>query len=273
MTVRSEDEGRYEGLARLRSRLRTAIWFLRRPRLYPQLVRLLRSRIESPSPLEHSREEAQAWCSARSTSAERGLEALGIESTGFRQLHAVELTEARRRVEASPVKLGGGANLEVLHAVCEHTRALRVVESGVAYGWSSLTILLSLRERPGARLVSVDMPYPRRGGDDLVGIVVPVELRSSWHLIRRADREGLPLAIKEMGVLDVCHYDSDKSYAGRAWAYPLLWQALRTGGLFISDDVGDNMAFARFAERVKSPTVVINSPGGRFVGVILKTAP
>ena len=46
--------------------------------------------------------------------------------------------------------------------------------------------------------------------------------------------------------LDLCHYDSDKSYYGRRWAYPKLWEALKTGGIFISDDIQDNWAFKEF---------------------------
>ena len=53
------------------------------------------------------------------------------------------------------------------------------------------------------------------------------------------------------GSIDLCHYDSDKSWWGRAYAF-LLWKALKPGGLFISDDIQDNMFFAEFV-KLKSP--------------------
>ncbi len=54
-----------------------------------------------------------------------------------------------------------------------------------------------------------------------------------------ADREGLPRALREAAPVDLAHYDSDKSPQGRAFAYAAIWQALREGGILVSDDVGD----------------------------------
>jgi hypothetical protein len=34
------------------------------------------------------------------------------------------------------------------------------------------------------------------------------------------------------------------------FAYPLLWEALRPGGFFISDDISDNFAFRDFFARM-----------------------
>src|SRR5262249_43805840 len=101
------------------------------------------------------------------------------------------------------------------------------------------------------------------------GVAVPDELRAGWTLIRQADRGALPLALQKVGSIDLCHYDSDKSYAGRRFAYPRLWRALRPGGYFISDDIGDNVAFHEFADEVAvQPTVVCTHE--KFVGVIRK---
>jgi hypothetical protein len=67
----------------------------------------------------------------------------------------------------------------------------------------------------------------------------------------------------------LCHYDSDKSYAGRKWTYPQLWAALRPGGIFISDDIGDNMGFRDFAQSINIDPIVVQS-NERFVGILLK---
>lgn len=78
-----------------------------------------------------------------------------------------------------------------------------------------------------------------------------------------------------MSEIDLCHYDSDKSYEGRAWAYPLLWKHLRSGGLMISDDIGDNTAFRDFAAECEVEPVVIlaagsGGAGSRYVGILVK---
>jgi predicted O-methyltransferase YrrM len=183
--------------------------------------------------------------------------------------------EAAEAVSASaPVKMGGAGHLDLLYNAAEAVSAVRVIETGVAYGWSALALLLSLANRPGALLISTDLPHvKRKGSEAYVGAVVPADLRGVWKVIARADREALPEAIRMAAPIDLCHYDSDKSYAGRAWAYPLLWEALRSGGLFISDDVGDNLAFCHFCDRVGVEPVVfesVASKGKKYVGALLK---
>ena len=106
--------------------------------------------------------------------------------------------------------------------------------------------------------------------EDYVGCVIPKELKQNWLLQRMPDVKGIPKAIKTFkGSIDLCHYDSDKSYTGRMFAYPLLWDALVEGGLFISDDIQDNIAFIEFCKQVKKEAIVIEHLG-KYVGVIKK---
>ena len=126
----------------------------------------------------------------------------------------------------------------------KNLKAQKVIETGVAYGWSSLAILKALTEIGNGKLYSVDMPYPRRNNEKDVGIVVPEFLKKNWFLLRKPDQPGILEAIKMSGGdIDLCHYDSDKSWWGRNYAYPLLWKALKVGGLFICDDIQDNLFF------------------------------
>jgi predicted O-methyltransferase YrrM len=100
-------------------------------------------------------------------------------------------------------------------------------------------------------------------------------LKSNWQIIDRADREALPMALKKLPSIDMCHYDSDKSYDGRIWAYPSLWKALRPDGVFISDDIGDNLAFHDFCNQVNQVPVIVGSTSEvetKYVGVLVKTA-
>jgi hypothetical protein len=103
-----------------------------------------------------------------------------------------------------------------------------------------------------------------------VGCVVPEKLKNSWDLQRSADINGIPKALNKFNQrIDCCHYDSDKSYTGRMFAYPLLWQAMSEGGVFISDDIQDNVAFKDFFEEMKIDTIVIEHLG-KFVGIANK---
>ena len=114
------------------------------------------------------------------------------------------------------------------------------------------------------------MPYPKMNNEAYVGIAVPDRLRVPWEIIREPDRNGLKKAITRFGgEIDLCHYDSDKSWWGRRYGYQLMWEALAPGGVFISDDIQDNMAFAEFVgERRLSFAVTVFE--NKFVGITRK---
>ena len=169
--------------------------------------------------------------------------------------------------------MGGAGALDLLHGIARGISAKSVIETGVAYGWSSLALLLAIHDQAGASLVSTDMPYVKMNNERWVGCTVPDELRRHWTLIRRADRQGIPKAIRLLPEIDLCHYDSDKTYQGRMWAYPKLWNHLRPGGVFISDDIGDNLAFKNFSETLGIQPIVALAPKNeltRYVGILLK---
>ncbi len=114
------------------------------------------------------------------------------------------------------------------------------------------------------------MPYPKMNNEAFVGVVVPDRFRSAWQIVRKPDRYGLKEALALIGgVIDLCHYDSDKSYWGRAYAYPLLWDALVQGGVIISDDIQDNLAFRDFVNEKGVPFAITESEG-KFVGILRK---
>lgn len=255
-------------------RIRVFFWFLSRPTLYPHALHLLGKKlVDFGKQHDNTRAAALQWCADRAQDTGFVIEQL----TGTRPARPIaeelgeEFSAANTAARLAPANFGGPGNLELLYRLTEHLRAIEVLETGVASGWSSLAILLSLRHRPGSRLVSTDMPTPltRRDDEPLIGCVVPDNLRSNWTVLPSADRTALPRALSLLPQFDLCHYDSDKSYSGRMWAYPLLWRGLRPGGVFLSDDVGDNFAFRDFAESVGQSPVVVEQDG-KYVGLIVK---
>lgn len=254
-------------------------FFLKRPQYYPELARRVRKRVGSallPKPMGRGRDVAEQWNAERAVDVATAMRQLGVTADkGISELFPDVVAAAERRAEECPVKMGGGGGVDLLYHIARHLKAQRVVETGVAYGFSSLALLLALRET-GGKLASVDMPYPGRGNERYVGCAVPAELRDRWSLLRYPDSIGLAKALAQMGgPLDFCHYDSDKSYEGRAWAYPLIWKALRPGGILMSDDIGDNTGFRDFAAEIGVKPLIVDTPGGggagrRHVGILVK---
>ena len=85
------------------------------------------------------------------------------------------------------------------------------------------------------------------------------------------DMNGLLKAINMFGEknIDFIHYDSDKSYYGRKWSQPLILNALKKDGIFVSDDINDNFAFKEFVEENTLDYFIIEY-GGKYVGIIKK---
>ena len=247
---------------------------LMQPRYWPELRRFALRRLSGRPMDENTAALAQERCAALAVSREEAVTRLGLPAMALRSFAAddpARLAAAEMRVNAARGGMGGGADIDLLYSLCIALDATRVLETGVAFGWSSLAILSAIAPRAGARLVSIDLPYLGANLDDLVGLAVPSNLKEGWTLRRGADRDELPGAIAAVRPIDIAHYDSDKSYLGRWWAYPLIWEGLRDGGLLISDDVEDNLAFLDFSEALGVAPLIVQAPQrARLSGILRK---
>ncbi len=250
-------------------KLSTLIWFMQRPSFWSHAFQLIKRKFLIDYDTPQQRVKAERWAIKYVVSNEEALAKLGINGN-MRNLSDSIINKGKELANKSAFKMGGPGNLNLLFNAVKLTGAKCIVETGVAYGWSSLAILHAISINGEGKLFSVDMPYPKMGNEDFVGIVVPENLKSSWLLVREPDRCGLDKVISMTGgSIDLCHYDSDKSWWGRAYAFPLLWKALKPGGLFISDDIQDNMFFAEFV-KLKSLPFAVTKSHGKFIGLIRK---
>ncbi|MDQ3340890.1 MAG: class I SAM-dependent methyltransferase [Myxococcota bacterium] len=265
-------------MASLLQRIKVAKWFLERRELYPEFLRYTRSRIRSLG-IDRDQEarDATARCASLQVDPQTALtQILGHRPPPVDELLREELARARATLQELPVKMHGAGNLDLIYHLAEYVEATRAIETGVSAGWSSLAFLLSLAKR-GGKLASTDMPYPgsTKEAARYVGAVVPDELRAHWKLIPEPDGTALPKALAGLPEIDICHYDSDKSYDGRMWAYRLLWRALRPGGVMISDDIDDNFGFFHFCGEVQQRAVVVRvdaTKGHKYIGIVFKAA-
>ena len=212
---------------------------------------------------------ARKWCEKYLVSYEECISKLGFKSINKEVFPLDYVKEVERKLKISKSDFGGQGHIILIYDVCENLKAVNVLETGVAYGWSSAAILQSISKRSG-KLISVDMPMLKQTDYHLIGVAVDENLKSNWELLREPDKHGLNKAIKKHNYsFDLAHYDSDKSYYGRKWSQPLIWQYLRKGGVFISDDIEDNVAFKEFVESKNLDFFVLKFEG-KYVGVIRK---
>ena len=253
--------------------IRTLLWYIKRPGFYPQLLNEIITKLHTVCfNSGRGREHAGNWCREYAISTNEAIHRI----TGTRPAESVQqqfaeiFTEAHKRASQCPIQMGGPGDLDLLYYLAEYVAAVNVLETGVAYGWSSLALLLSLQKRPGCHLYSIDMPYPGLRNEEYVGCVVPSEMHKDWILIRFPDRQAIPRLLNDIdGSIDLCHYDSDKSWRGRMWSYKRIWKDLRPGGIFISDDIADNTAFRDFSDSVNIDPIVVEK-GNNFAGILIK---
>lgn len=256
-------------MSELKRVAKTFLGYAKRPDLYPELGRKIVKNIFNRKSAFRGKEKTQQWAESKAVSQAVAIEKLfGVKMQSFETLFPEELKVALQKEKECPIKMGGAGALELIYHACEFTQATKTVETGVAYGWSSFAALLSLSKRNGT-LYSSDMPYLGQDGDQYVGYIVPNDLKTNWRLFRHADKESLPKIFSEVNLMDVVHYDSDKSYEGRIWAYKQLYKHLRNGGVFISDDIGDNSAYQDFCAEMNIDSTIVEFEG-KFVGLFVK---
>ncbi len=244
-------------------------WFFKRPRLIPQIYYIFKNEY-FPSKKELTKKEAIEICDKKSVFLKKAYEQLNIKEINFNKKFSKLLKESRQIEKNCPVKMGGEGYIDLIYNLCEKFKVKKTLETGVAYGWSSLAILLSINSRNKSNLISIDMPYLFRNNDSYVGCVIPKFFKKKWSLIRLPDRQALKKSIRQLNTsIDLCHYDSDKSYKGRMWAYPIIWKNLKNKGLLISDDISDNIAFIEFCNKIKKEPIIIKK-NKKYVGIIIK---
>ena len=255
---------------KLLSKVKTFLWFAVRPLFWPQLKQLWKRNLNPE--LEDSRAESTNWCKSIAISPKEALMTLGVEVEykSLEELFPDIISTAKQKESEAIIKMGGEGAISFLYHLVKSHELRSIIESGVAYGWSSLALLLAIKDQPNGKLISNDMPYVKMNNEDFVGCIVPESLRFKWELQRLPDVSGLPKAFNKFsGEIDLFHYDSDKSYTGRMWASPLIWENLRNGGFFVSDDINDNLAFKHFSLEVDRNPIVIEHLG-KYVGIIRK---
>jgi predicted O-methyltransferase YrrM len=234
----------------------------------PILFRKLMHRFETPWARART-QKARAYYSANASTYEPILRATQPDlwqetvefTTSFRE-------NALPTLRNCPVSFGGAGAIELLYFLVRIKSPTVVLETGVGAGWSSAVILHALDANEEGQLFSSDLPYIRcKHSRSYIGLLVEERLHPRWHLLDAGDRHNLPRLLEMMNErIDIFHYDSDKSYAGRAFAYNVISDYLASEAVVIFDDVQDNSHFLDLVRATGRPFHIFRH-GRKYVGV------
>lgn len=128
--------------------------------------------------------------------------------------------------------------------ITRHLRPQRAIETGVARGITSRTILEGLARNGYGELWSIDLaPLHRSDLDAEIGFVVPAGRRDRWTLIEGSSRHRLPGLLRRLGGIDVFVHDSLHSERNIRFELEHAWPFVRDGGAVVVDDVHMNAGF------------------------------
>jgi predicted O-methyltransferase YrrM len=176
------------------------------------------------------------------------------------------------RDPTEPLSVWTGRNelLNLVGGVVTLIRPDVVVETGVALGFSTATILTAMQRNGSGHLYSIDLPSVQYGHDRETGSAVPSEVHDRWTLRLGRSEKLLPPLLREVAPIDLFIHDANHAYSAQLREYRAAWPYLRTGGVLVSDDVG-NPAFVEFAAEVGArPYLVPGSRSDSVVGLLGK---
>ena len=143
---------------------------------------------------------------------------------------------------------GDAGLVRAVWSLARHLAAERVVETGVAHGFTSRFILEALASNGVGHLWSIDLPPLDHDLRRQVGIAVPKELSDRWTYIQGSSRRRLPKLLSELKQIDLFIHDSLHSERNVRFELDRAWTKLRPGGAIVVDDIDANWGFRSFNE-------------------------
>ncbi len=160
-----------------------------------------------------------------------------------------------------------------LYTLCKLLKPDKVVETGVAYGLSSMYILQALYENKKGMLYSIDFAFRPWQSQEMIGAAIPDNLRKNWKLIFGPSSKDLGKLLSSINPIDVFFHDSLHTFKNMISEFETVWPYIKKGGFFISDDISCNNAFHKFYSKLNLEPLILpqKSSQNSFLGILKKS--
>ena len=157
-----------------------------------------------------------------------------------------------------------------LYILCRIVKPRNVIETGVAYGLSSMYILKALETNQSGVLHSIDSVFRPWQREDMIGAIIPDNLRQRWDLNLGKSTDKLQETFEKLSDCDIFIHDSLHTYKNMMFEFDCAKKNLNEHGIIVSDDILDNDAFFNFSEKEKLENYLIKVENNSGLGLIIK---
>jgi predicted O-methyltransferase YrrM len=159
----------------------------------------------------------------------------------------------------------------LLYSMCKIFKPERVIETGVAYGYSSAHILQALHENKKGKLYSIDFTFRPWETKEMIGSMIPQDLKERWELIFGISSEKLPDLLKSLRSIDLFIHDSLHTFKNMMFEFETAWPYIKKTGFLMSDDIQSNNSFNLFCSLVKlKPIILSQQSSDKSFGILRK---
>lgn len=130
-----------------------------------------------------------------------------------------------------------------LYFLIRITKPKKIIETGVAYGLSTAYILKALEDNGHGTLYSIDSVFRPWQSKEMIGAIIPKDLKKNWKLVLGKSKEKLRELFDELENVDVFIHDSLHTYDNMTFEFDIALKQMKKNGIIISDDVLGNDAF------------------------------
>lgn len=141
---------------------------------------------------------------------------------------------------------GDEALVRAIWCLTRHLKPAKVVETGVAHGFTSRFALEAMARNGQGGLWSIDRPPLDMAMRGRIGIAVTD--RNRWSLIAGSSRRRLPGLLAHLGEIGLFIHDSMHTERNVRFELDRAWNHMAPGGAFVVDDVDTNWGFRSFSE-------------------------
>jgi predicted O-methyltransferase YrrM len=171
-----------------------------------------------------------------------------------------------------PIEVRYGPSPELMHLVNLVVRLLepdQVLETGVAKGFTTASVLDALDRNEHGHLHSIELPSLYIGYSDQVGERIPDRLRSRWTLELGPSALAMPRVLARTGGLEVFIHDSAANYDNQRTEFRIALDKMPAGGVLVSDMLNSD-AFLETTEAIDCRWAVVKQTKEFPLGILCK---